>query len=143
MRKVKEEKKEDLPKLDVPEEYQPLENVSLDRRRPPMTFFTEEPIFIDKFNLPIVEENGAKENGTNSCNFHRHHKELSKVITGLKTRMGVLELEMKMVMSEYPDKHWLKVHKWIIRQIEQEERIEREHKKLEELRSERVKVHFG
>jgi len=143
MRKVKEVE-ENLPKLDVPKEYQPLENVSLDRRRPPMTFSKEEKetVFLDLMNV-IVKENGAKENGTNSCNFHRHHKELSKVITGLKTRMGVLELEMKMVMSEYPDKHWLKVHKWIIRQIEQEERIEREHKKLEELRSERVKVHFG
>ncbi|KKN36758.1 hypothetical protein LCGC14_0770640 [marine sediment metagenome] len=54
MRKVKEVE-ENLPKLDVPKEYQPLENVSLDRRRPPMTFSKEEKetVFLDLMNVIV------------------------------------------------------------------------------------------
>ncbi len=102
----------------------------------------EETQFPLNFSLPNEEENGAKSKNTNSCNFHRHHKDLSKIITLLKTRIDVLELEMRMVMSRYPDEYWHKIHKWILKQIEQEERVKREQKKLEELISERVKVHF-
>ena len=100
-----------------------------------------EPIFLDKFLLHSGED-GAKEKSTNSSNIHRHHKDLSKVITMLKTRIEVLELELRMVMSRYPAEYWLKVHKWILKQVEQEERIKEEQKKLEVLKSERVKIHY-
>ena len=141
MRKVKEVE-ENLPKLDVPKEYQPLENVSLDRRRPPMTFSKEskEPIFLDLMNV-IVKENGAKDNGTNSSNFHRHHKELSKVITGLKTRIDDLEGTVRILRSMHGDSYF-NTYKRIVEYFDkQKEVVKNEEGKLKELKEKYNWVH--
>ena len=92
--------------------------------------------------IPLPEEKGAKNKCTNSNNFHRHHKELSKVITELKTEIEDLKLFKRMVLSRHTEAYWCRVEKYIKRLIAQEDKIKEEQRKLEVLKKERTDVHY-
>ena len=124
----------------------------IEKLKAPMTFTTEtiskgideetgQEKFLKQMKLP-PEEEGAKEQCTNSNNFHRHHKELSKVITEIKAEIGELKFFKRMQMSRYPEAYWCRVGKYIKRLIAQENKIKEEQRKLEVLKKERVNIHY-
>lgn len=88
--------------------------------------------FLEEFNLPCV--NGAKSNGSNSENFHRHHIKLSKVITDLRDRIVKIEYFERLVKMQFPDYYWNRLSKHLDKIIEQEQTIEQEQRKLEVLK---------
>lgn len=126
--------------VDAKQREEVLDNIKRNAGREDVVHPTS-PDWLHTF-IPISEEKGAKDQHTNSENFHRHHKELSKVISQLQAEIEDLKFFKRVVMSRYPETYWCRVEKYIKRLMEQEEKIKQEKRKLEVLKKERNEVHY-
>ncbi len=79
------------------------------------------PSFLRRMNFPNI--NGSKGYSNGSNNFHRHHKELSKVITDLQEKVDDLLFFKRMVSLIYPKEYWCRLRKIVKKIIAQENKI--------------------
>lgn len=102
-------------------------------------FMPKDPIFMQEFDLPL-EENGAKQNGTNSNNYHRHHKELSKVITKIKGEVKENAEAINFLMSFIPKEDFRNAIKRYNAFKQQQYKLQKEAEKTDQMRDRLYKL---